>query len=193
MPAVTVPKNALAIGAGYLFWAPLGSGLPANTVVGSVFTDTWPGAYIALGVTKTGHEFDYTLSTDMIDSAEYYDPLQYVTTGRTSGMKFELQQIHASNMARVLNGATKTTSGAGTTLLTTVTAPQPGFESRCMIGWESTDNTERIVIEQAFQIGALAIKRDKGVNNATLPVEFRAEVAASGFPYQQFFAGANRG
>jgi hypothetical protein len=92
----------------------------------------------------------------------------------------------------MLNGAVKTTSGSGATMLTTLTPPQPGDESRCMLGWEATDNTERLVIEQAFQIGSLAINRNKGVNNATLPVEFRSEIAASGFPYQHFFAGALR-
>jgi hypothetical protein len=193
MPAAVVPKNALAIGAGYLYYANLGSGLPTNTVVGSVFTDTWPGPYALLGVTKEGHEFDYELSVDQIEAAEYLDPLQYVTTGRTSGMKFELQQIHATNMKRVLNGGTIATSGAGTTLLSTYTPPVPGAENRCMIGWESTDNTERLVMEQAFQIGALAVNRKKGADNATLPVEFRGEVAASGQPFQYFTAGTLRG
>src|SRR4051812_19834653 len=87
MPAATVPKNALALGAGYLYYAALGSSLPAYTVVGSVFTDAWPGAWFLLGVTKNGHEMTYDLNTDTIDSAEYLDPLVYVTTGRTAGMK----------------------------------------------------------------------------------------------------------
>jgi|SRR5215831_444808 len=193
MPAVTVPKNALSLGAGYLFYAALGTGLPANTVVGSVFTDSWPGGYALLGVTKEGHEFDYELSVDQIEAAEYLDPLQYVTTGRTAGMKFELQQIHATNMRRVLNGGSLTTTGSGTTLLSTYTPPAPGSEIRCMIGWEGNDGTERLVMEQAFQIGALAVNRKKGADNATLPVEFRGEVAASGFPFQYFTAGTIRG
>jgi hypothetical protein len=193
MPAAVVPKNALAIGAGYLYYANLGTGLPANTVAGSVFTDAWPGGFSLLGVTKEGHEFDYELSVDQIEAAEYLDPLQYVTTGRTSGMKFELQQIHATNMRRVLNGGTITTSGAGATLLSTYTPPVPGTEIRCIIGWEATDNTERLIMEQAFQIGALAVNRKKGADNATLPVEFRGEVAASGQPFQYFTAGVLRG
>lgn len=193
MPAAVVPKNALAIGAGYLYYANLGTGLPANTVAGSVFTDAWPGGYALLGITKDGHEFDYDLSVDQIEAAEYLDIVQYVTTGRTSGMKFELQQVHATNLKRVLNGGSLTTSGAGATLLSTYTPPVPGTEVRCMIGWEATDNTERLVMEQAFQIGALAINRKKGASNATLPVEFRGEVAASGQPFQYFSAGTLRG
>src|SRR3974390_1676203 len=193
MPAATVPKNAIAQGAGYLYWAALGSGLPTNTVVGSVFTDTWPGAYYLLGVTKTGSEFDYTINVDQIDSAEYLDPLQYVTTGRVAAIKFELMQVHATNMKRVLNGGTLTTSGAGATLLSTFTPAAPGAEVRCMIGWEAQDNTERLVFEQAFQVGSLTVSRKKGADNATHPVEFRGEVAASGFPFQYFTCGTVRG
>jgi hypothetical protein len=193
MPAATVPKNAIAQGAGYLYWATLGSGLPANTVAGSVFTDAWPGAYFLLGVTKEGSEFGYDINVDQIEAAEYLDPLIYVTTGRVASIKFELMQVHATNMKRVINGGSLTTSGAGATLLSTYTPPAPGAEVRCMIGWEAQDNTERLVFEQAFQVGSLAVARKKGADNATLPVEFRGEVAASGFPFQYFTAGTLRG
>lgn len=193
MPAATVPKNAIAQGAGYLYYAALGSAMPANTVVGSVFTDVWPGAYFLLGVTKDGSEFDYTINVDQIEAAEYLDPLIYVTTGRVASIKFELMQIHATNMKRVINGGSLTTSGSGTTLLSTYTPPAPGAEIRCVIGWEAQDNTERLVFEQAFQVGSLTVSRKKGSDNATLPVEFRGEVAASGFPFQYFTAGTLRG
>ena len=62
-----------------------------------------------------------------------------------------------------------------------------------MIGWESQDNTERLVMEQAFQVGSLTVSRQKGNDNATLPVEFRAEIPSRGFPFKYFFAGAARG
>jgi hypothetical protein len=193
MPAATVPKNALALGAGYLYYAALGSSLPTYTVVGSVFTDAWPGAWFLLGVTKNGHEMTYDLNTDTIDSAEYLDPLAYVTTGRAAGMKFELMQVHATNMKRALNGGTLTTSGAGTTLRSTYVPPAIGAEVRCMLGWEGTDNTERVIAEQCFQIGTLSIARRKGADNATLPVEFRFEIPGSGNPFQYDTAGTLRG
>jgi hypothetical protein len=193
MPAATVPKNALATGPGYLYWAALASSLPTNTVVGSVFTDTWPGAWLLLGITKAGHEFDYTISTDQIEAAEYFDPLQIVTTARSAVLKCELMQVHATNMSRALNGGVLSTSGAGTTLLSTYTPPAPGSEVRAMIGWEAQDNTERLVMEQCFQTGSLAIQRQKGAANATLPLEFTAELPASGFPFRYYTAGTARG
>ncbi len=193
MPAATVPKNALSTGPGYLYLAALGTSLPANTVVGSVFTDAWPGGWNLLGITKQGHEFDYTISTSTIEAAEYFDPLQIVTDSRTALLKCELMQVHATNMKNALNGGSLTTSGSGTTLLSTYTPPVPGAEVRTMIGWEATDNTERLIMEQVFQTGSLAIQRQKGAANATLPVEFTAELPASGFPFRYFTCGTVRG
>jgi hypothetical protein len=176
-----------------MYIAVLGTSLPANTVVGSVFTDAWPGGWNLLGVTKSGSEFTYTVNTDTIDSAEYFDPLQIVTTSRAASWAFELQQINATTFKNALNGGSLVTSGAGTTLLSTYTPPAPGAEVRCMIGFESQDNTERLVMEQALQSGSLKMSRNKGAANATIPVEFQAEVPASGFPFRYWTAGTARG
>ncbi len=193
MPAITVPKTPIAVGPGYLYRAPLGSGLPTNTVAASVFSVAWPGAYIALGVTTDGSEFGYDVTTEQIEAAEYFDPLAYVTTARVASIKFELEIISATFTAWSLNSNTVTVSGSGATQLNTVTPPNPGAEVRCMIGWESQDNTERLVFEQAYQVGTLAVSRKKGADRATLALEYRGEVAASGFPFQYFTAGSARG
>jgi hypothetical protein len=192
MPAVTVPKNAIATGAGYLYIAALGTSLPTNTVVGSVFTDTWPVGWNLFGITKDGSEFDYTINTDKIMSAEYFDPLQIVTTDRAASMKFELEQINATTLKNCLNGGTLSVSGSGTTQLNSYTPAAPGAEVRCMIGWEAQDNTERLVMEQAFQVGTLTIMRKRGADNATLPVEFAAEIPASTFPFRYWTSGTVR-
>lgn len=192
MPSATVPKNALALGAGYLYFGALGTSEPGWTVTGSVFTDPWTG-WSLLGITREGHEFTYDINTDTIDAAEYLDPLLYVTTGRTAGIAFDLMQVHATNFKRALNGGTLSTTGSGTTLRSTYRAPAVGFEVRCMLGWESTANDERLLIEQAFQIGSVKINRKKGADNASIPVEFRCEIASSGDPFRYETAGALRG
>ena len=97
-----------------------------------------------------------------------------------------------STMKLALNGGNYTQSGAGATLLTTVTPPAIGAETRAMIGWESNDNTERLVLEQCFQARTITIDRRKGSNNAGATMEFHAELPSSGFPFQHFFAGAAR-
>jgi hypothetical protein len=184
MPAVTVPKGALSFGAGYLYYSALGVGVPANTVVGSVFTDVWTG-WSLFGVTREGHTLNIGIDTDKVESAEYVDPLLNVVTGRTITAEFELMQIHLTNFQRAFNGGTKT--------LTSFTLPQIGQEVRCQIGWESVDNTERWWALQAFQTGSVGIQRQKGADNASLPLTYTMEPDASSQPVYIFSAGTNRG
>lgn len=195
MPAYIVPKTPLSLGAGYWFHADLGSSLPTNTVAGSIFTDDWSAlSGWHLGpVTREGTVFVYGLEVEGIPSAEYFDDLQKVTTGRNVQFRFDSQVITATWMRRVFNGGTVSTTGSGATLLTTYTPPAPGAEIRCMLGFESQDNTERLVIEQAFQTGSMEIARNKGAANASFPAEFTAELPASGFIFRHYFAGAARG
>lgn len=193
MPAATVPKTALSLGAGYLYHAALATSFPANTVVGSVFTDAWPAGWNLLGITREGHTFSYQLNSEPVEAAEYLDAITNVTTGRTVGMTFDLLQFHLTNLKRALNGGTLSTSGSGTTLLSTYTPPAIGEEVRSLIGWESTDNTERVILPQAFQIGNVEISRRKGANPASLPVDWRAEPDSSGFPFYHYAAGTVRG
>jgi hypothetical protein len=197
MPAYTVPKTPLATGPGYWFHGDLGSALPANTVVGSVFTDDWSavsGWHLGT-VTRDGTVFNYGVETETIYAAEYFDGLQVVTTSRTVQFRLEPMLPTATWLKRFLNGGTLSTAGSGTTLLSTYTPPVPGSEVRCMLGWESQDNTERLVIEQAFQTGSIEVSRRKagGDTNASFPLEFTAEVPASNFIFRHYFAGTARG
>jgi hypothetical protein len=194
MPAPTlVPSDALALGPGYLFYAPLGTAAPTNTVAGSVFTDAWT-TWVSLGVTESGHEFSYELKVDPVEVEEYLDPVQYVTTGRQVGFSFELAQIHATNMKRAINGGTITVTGTGATTLSKLSPPKLGAETRAMIGWESTDGTERMVAYRCFQQGGIKVKRKKGAEKATIPVEFLVEQPADGTdPFNYWTAGTIRG
>jgi hypothetical protein len=175
-----------------LFYAPLGSTLPANTVVGSVFTDAWPAAWIPWGVTKEGHTLNVNIDTDTVEAAEYVDPLLTVTTGRTITVEAEMMQINMTNFKRAFNGGTLTTSGATTTLLSSYTLPAIGAEVRAFIGWEAVDNTERFWALQTFQTGSVGIQRKKGADNATLPLTFTCEPDASSQPIYFFSAGPGR-
>ena len=84
------------------------------------------GAWVPWGITRDGSELQYTVSTDTIEAAEFFDPLQIVTTGRAAQISFEIMILSATGMARALNGGTVTTAGATTTLASTVTPPAAG-------------------------------------------------------------------
>lgn len=194
MPSATVPANAIALGPGYLYWAPLLSTLPTNTVSGSIFTDTWPGAWQLLGATDKGSTWDYELSTDTVDIAESNDPVAIVSTGRKTGLSADLAQIHMTNVKRALNGGTITVTGSGATQLNTYVPPDIGQEVRAMVGWEAQDSTERYIGYQTFQTGKLSVARQKGSAKSLLSCEFDFEKpAAGGAPFGYWTAGAIRG
>lgn len=194
MPAPTVAVDAKAVGPGYVFWAPLATAFPANTVAGSVFTDAWPVAWIPLGWTDQGSTFSLQLNTANIEAAEFLDPLAVVTTGRVATFAFALGQINMANIKKALNGGTIATTGSGATLLSDYTPPTTGTEVRAMIGWESTDATERAIYVQCLQNGNVQITRQKGANKALIPCQWTLEQPADGSkPFHNYGAGASRG
>lgn len=193
MPAITVPNDSIVLGAGYLYKAPLASTLPTNTVAGSKFTDTWPVAWIPVGVTKDGHSWSYKLSTDQLVVAEYLAPLKYVETGVEIGVDFEIVQVTIGNYKLAMNGGTVTTvSGTGATTLTKYGPPAVGSSVRSMLGWESEDGTERVVFYQCLQGGEVKITHKKGADSASLPVSFNVEQPSSGDPFNIWTAGTTR-
>jgi len=194
MPGTTATPTVLT-DAGYLFWAPLATSIPANTVVGSVFTDSWAGPWVSLGATEDGSAFEYDLNVAAISVAEFLDPIKYVTTDRSGTFSFNLASYTMTNLSKAINGAAPTVvSGSGTTLLSRVRPPTPGSEIRCMLGWESLDNTARAIFYQTINSGKLTTAYKKAPSVATLPCQFNFEVpAATGIPWEYYGAGAARG
>lgn len=191
--AVTTP-NVLT-NPGYLFIAPLGSSAPTNTVAGSVFTDSWPVAWLPLGATADGSTFSYQTTVTPVTVAEFFDPIKYFTTDRAGSIAFNLANWALSNYNRALNGgvaALTATSGTGATALYTVTPPAVGSETRCMIGWESLDNTVRLVCYQTIQGGQVQSAFQKPPALAVIPCTFNLEIPSSGTPFNIWGAGASR-
>ena len=149
---VTLAQPTILKDPGYLLWAPLLSAEPTNTVVGSVFTDSWPAAWKVLGATEDGSEFTYESKVEAITVAEFFDAIQWATTERSGSFAFNLASYTLTNLSRAMNGGTlATVSGAGTTLLSSYVPPSPGQETRAMIGWESLDATLRVIAYQTIQ------------------------------------------
>lgn len=194
MPSFTVAVPNLATDPGFLWWAPLGTATIADTVTASVFSVAWStvAAWIPLGATEEGSVFNFQTTTDPITVAEFIDPLQYKTTGRTGSISFALSDITAANIKRAFNGGTLTPTGATTTLSTAYVPPTTGAEVRGMIGWESQDSTERLYIYQSFNTGQVSLPRRKGSDNASIACEFSIEQPSSGPPFKYVAAGVAR-
>lgn len=195
MPPAAVATPVLLTDPGYLFGAPLLSSVPTNTVAGSVFTDAWPVAWIPLGATAEGSTFAYSSSIEAMSVAEFFDPIRYSTVSRAGSMAFALASYTLHNVKRALNGgmgAITPTSGTGATALSLFEPVAPGSELRIMIGWESQDNTTRIVARQCIQGGEMSSEFKKAPSFGTLPCTFQFEVPPSGAVFSMYTAGTTR-
>lgn len=179
--AVTVPK--VLTDPGYLFIAPLASALPNTNelaVTGGVYNDQWPAAWLPMGATTEGSTFAYSSTVEPIAAAEFFDPIKYVTTERSGNIAFNLMDYTLTNYRRALNGGiSAVASSAGTVAGTYVYGfepPTPGNEVRAMIGWESLDNTLRLILRQTIQGGEVSSAFQKAPSIAAIPCTFNMEM-----------------
>lgn len=195
MPPAAVATPVLLTDPGYLFGAPLGTSVPTNTVAGSVFTDAWAAAWIPLGATAEGSTFSYSSSIEPMSVAEFFDPIRYSTVSRTGSMAFGLASATLQRVKTALNGGMgviSPVSGTGATTLSLFEPVTPGAELRIMLGWESQDNTTRIVARQCIQGGEMAMEFKKAPAFATIPCTFNFEVPTSGAVFSMWTAGTAR-
>lgn len=180
---------------GNLYVGAPGSTLPANTVVGSKFTDTWPIEWIGLGATSEGSTFTYSTTVEPITVAEFLDPIAYRTTAREGSIAFSLADATLRKFQLAMNGgiaAIVATSGSGATALGSFEPPQPGSEVRVMVGWESLDMTLRFVAYQTVQGGEVQLTFAKAPEITSIPCTFNFEMPESGVPFSFWSAGAGR-
>jgi hypothetical protein len=191
MPTTATPN--LLRDPGYLFWAPLGTALPTNTVTGSVFTDAWDSAWINLGATREGSMFSIETTTEGIRVAELFYPVAYATTEKAGSIGFDLADWTLANLKRVNNGGTITVvSGTGATTLSSYEEADEGDEVRCMLGWESYDATTRIIVRQAFNGGTIESQNARAPEFASLNAVFNMEKPSAAKPYIVYTAGTAR-
>ena len=191
MANVTAVPNILT-DPGFVFWAPLATAEPTNTVTGGIFTDAWPVTWINLGATQDGSEFSYATKVSPILVAEFLDPIRQVPTERVGHMAFMLASWVAANLKLAMNGAVTTITGTTGTTLTKLVPPTPGSEVRSMIGWESTDATVRIVAFQCFNDVDIKIQFKKAPSISTIPTQFDFEIPQGGQPFAIYTAGTAR-
>jgi hypothetical protein len=194
MATGAVSPALLLKGPGILYWAPLATAEPVHTVTASAFpTTAWGGTWAPLGSTDAGSQWTDSLDTDNISVAESVYPQLIVGTARSATWTVALAEWNKTNLQRALNGGTITSTGTTTTTLTQIDPPDIGQEVKCMVGWQSEDNTLRFVARQCLQTGDISAGFRKGADNATLSIVWRLEKpSAGGSPYSIYLAGAAR-
>jgi hypothetical protein len=192
MANATIATPTVLVEPGVLYWAPIGSAEPTAVSTASAFSDSWPVAWIPLGMTDAGSDFDVTLTTAPIVSAESIDPIAYRTTDRAAVVKFMLMNYTATNLARAFNGAATTVTGSGATTITKLDPPVPGTETRCMLGWESLDSTVRFVARQVINSGTITMAFHKSPSHTAIAWNGQLEKPITVQPWSFWTAGVAR-
>lgn len=193
MATATVDSAKIIAGPGILYWAPLGTADPDSTVAaGKLPTAAWAAAWVALGSTDNGHQFSDPVTTEDITVAESMHPVKVVTTGRQATWTVGLAEVNLANLQVAMNGGTPTETGTGDTSLAILSPPDIGDEVRARIGWQSEDDTVRLLGEQVLQVGSFDLQFRKGATKAVIGCEFRFEKPSSGDPYKILLAGGTR-
>lgn len=193
MASTAIASPQTLSGPGYLYWAPGGSAEPTHASTASAFSDLISTPWINLGPTAEGTTFGYNVTQEAIRVAEFFDPVKMVTTERSGTISANLASVTLSNLKKVLNGGTITTTGSGATSINKYTPPAPGSETRCMVMWESDDATVRLIGYQVINSAELSLAMAKAPAYATLNVSFNLEKpTAGGEPFAIITAGAAR-
>lgn len=191
MPTITTPT--LLTDPGYLFRASIGTALPTNTVVGSVFTDAWAAAWVPIGATNEGSTLSYEMTSEKVMVAELFDPVKYAVTEASGSIAFAMADWTLQKLKFAMNGGTMTlVSGTGATALTSLEPPEPSEVLRCMIGWESLDATTRIIGRQCLNATAVEAAFQRAPEKALIPVQFSFERPPAAKAFIVYSAGTAR-
>lgn len=182
------------VGPGFLFLAPFGTAVPAQTSAAGKFTDVIGTPYLALGATKDGSEFKYSTKVEAINVAEFFDPISYETVERAGSVSFNLASVTLTNYRRALNGGVAALAAAGTVgaEVTAFSPPDPGTEVRAVLLWESLDGSLRMHCPQVIQGGEVSLSYKKAPDYATIPCTFNFEVSGTNKPFTLYAAGTAR-
>jgi hypothetical protein len=192
-PAVARPN--LLQDPGFLWIAPLGTAVPANTVTAGVFSDAVAAAWLPLGATTEGSTFTYGMGVEPVRAAEFREPVAYFDGDAEGNFAFNLMNYTLTNVNRAMNGgvAALVPAGLAGSELTTLEPPAPGTRTRAMILWESTDATVRIMGRQLMNGSEISLNFRKGPETTSIPFQFNMEAPASGAkPWVAWAAGTTR-
>ena len=96
----TMPSPVILTDPGYLYWAPPGTALPTGVSTASAFSDSWPVAWIPVGMTLSGADFGANTTVAPLVAAESIVPLAYRPTAWAGTLSFQVLGFTATNLAR---------------------------------------------------------------------------------------------
>lgn len=191
MATHTSAPQYIAVGAGVIYWAPIGTVEPTWAASASKFTNTITTPWLEVGATEDGATFTEQRAVADLIPEETLVAEKVVTTSITASVSFSMWYIHDDNWVLAHNGGAWTTTGTSGSAINTYIPPTQGNETRAMLVWMAADNTHALWFPQCFNTANVAVPLKKGPNKSVLPVEFRLEQPTSGSYYKRITAGTS--
>lgn len=179
MAAGGTPGN-VRLGAGRLYYAPLGTAEPTNC------STALPSAWIAVGYTESGTEIATALTAEGIFVAEELDEIDNVQTGRTTTLALEMAESTKKRLALALG------AGAG---YTDDSTPFELPEIDAIVGvqfvWDSLDVptalNRRVLVRNAKPSGTITQARRKAPQKQLITATFSCTKNAAGLAALRYF------
>lgn len=174
MAAGGTPGN-VQLGPGRLWVAPLGTTEPASA---SAALDA---AFVAVGYTEAGSQFQTVVTNSEVEVAEEVDPIAYVMSKRASQLAFAMAETTRKSLALALGSGVTTNTALG------YEPPNPGAEVAVILVWDSdedptTNANSRWIFRQAKSGGTVSISRAKSPTKATVAALFNLEKPSGSTP-----------
>ena len=165
MAAGGTPGN-VDLGAGRLYYAPLGTSEPTSC------SAALPSAWIAVGYTEDGSTIDVDITSEAIEVAEELDPVGYEQTRRTTKVSFQMAEPTVKRLALAMGAGASTTDTAGATF----EFPDAGSVVGVMLIWDSEDTpgatNRRWLFRKCTPSGTSSMANKKAPNKRLIPVTF---------------------
>ena len=183
MAAGGIPAN-VRLGAGRLYYAPLGTAEPANC------SSALPSAWRVVGYTESGTEIATAITAEDIMVAEELDPIDNVQTARSTTLSLEMAETTKRRLVLALGGGAAANDDS-----TPFEMPDIDAIVGVMFVWDSNEVSDatnrRVLIRNAKPTGTITQARRKAPTKQLITAQFSCSRSAAGSPALRWFPNAS--
>jgi hypothetical protein len=183
MAAGGTPSN-VRLGAGRLYYAPLGTAEPTNC------STALPSAWRVVGYTESGTEIATAITAEDIMVAEELDPIDNVQTARSTTLSLEMAEATKRRLVLALGGGAAANDDS-----TPFEMPDIDAIVGVMFVWDSLDtptaDNRRCLIRNAKPSGTITQARRKAPAKQLITAQFSCSRTAAGAAAVRWFPNAS--
>lgn len=183
MAAGGTPGN-VKLGAGRLYYAPLGTAEPTNC------STALPSAWLSVGYTEAGTEIATAITSEGIFVAEELDEIDNVGTQRVTTLTLEMAETTKKRLVLALGGGASSADDS-----TPFEMPEISAIVGVMFVWDSDETASatnrRVLIRNAKPSGTISQARRKAPAKQTIPATFNCTKSTAGAAALRWFPNAS--